>query len=113
MFTTALIQRSFVIIGALILMGILVHDTRFDKAAALALSIPLGVASIGMAQTAKIKGDAHTHVERIAVDKTAGMLNGTPTAKPRSIHRKYMLTQHLKGFNIPEPHTLVLQSALA
>ena len=110
MFDPITLQRSLIGLALFTAVGVLVHDTKLDQAATIALSIPIGLSVGAAASTVKLKGDAHTHVERAAFDKSAKTANGMP---PRGDNRKYLLTKHARGFNMPEPHTLVYEPVLA
>jgi len=111
MTTTALINRIAITVAIVTTLGIVLHDTKFDKAATLALSLPAMALSLGAAaHLPSLQGEAHTHVERAAFDKSARATQGVP---PRDDTRKYLLARHMHGFNAPEPHTLVYQPVLA
>lgn len=59
------VQRSLACLGIVVTLGILVHDTKFDKAVSLAL--PVAVASFGLsAHAIEVGENAHTHVERVS-----------------------------------------------
>lgn len=109
---TSLIQRSLISFAVLTVLGVLVHDTKFDHAATIALAIPIGL-TISLAHAPELRSEGHTHVERAIFEKTISMLNGTPKVQPRTDHRSYRLTKHIGGFNAPEEHTLILSPALA
>ncbi len=109
MFITQHIQRILVGIAIVISFGVLVHDTKIDQATTLALALPLGV-TLTLASLPELKTDAHTHVERASFERSVHATNGMP---PRGDTRKYLLTKHQRGFNAPEPHTLLYTPALA
>ena len=111
MFST-LLQRTIISLAVITVFGILVHDTKFDQAATVALAIPIGM-TLSLAHAPELKSEGHTHVERVSVDKAVHFVNGMPKIQARNDHRKYLLTRHLSGFNIPDEHTLMLQPALA
>lgn len=109
--STALINRIAITIAILTTLGILLHDTKFDKATTLALSLPAMSLALGaVAHVPNLQGESHTHVERAAFDKSARVVNSVP---PRDDHRKYLVNKHTRGFNAPEPHSLVLSPTLA
>lgn len=113
MFKTISIQTTLVALSLVTAFGVFMHDSKLDQAAATALAVPLGL-SLALAQTTdakpKLKSESHTHVERAMLDRTTHKSNAVP---PRTGDRKYMLTKHARGFNSPEPHTLLLTPAFA
>jgi|TARA_B100001250_G_C19403120_1_gene615628 hypothetical protein len=89
MFTT-LFQRILIGLGIVVALGILVHDTKFDKAFALAL--PAVTAAIGAGSHAfDFSGHAHTHVERASLSHAFATI---PRAQPRDDYRKYNLEKY-------------------
>lgn len=111
MFST-FIQRTTISLAVITVFGILIHDTKFDQATAVALAVPIGL-TLSLAHVGELKGDAHTHVERVSAEKTVQFVNGMPKIQPRNDHRKYLLTKGVDGFNAPEDHNLILHPALA
>jgi len=83
MFTTIL-QRTAIGIAVLTTLGILVHDTRFDKAVALALPVTTVAVGLG-SQALDLGGQPHTHVERASLSH---VFTGIPRIHPRE-DRKY------------------------
>ena len=109
MFTTTELQRALIAFAVITSFGVLVHDTKLDQAAAVALAIPLGM-TLGMAAHApELRSEGHTHIERAAFEKTLQQ-NNIPV---RNDHRRYMLAKHARGFNMPEPHMLVVDPETA
>ncbi|GEM_PF-3454442 len=106
-FSPLQIQRGLVGFAALVALGVLVHDTKLDQAAALALTLPVGLAVMSQVS---LHSEGHTHIEHGNYGKTTVM--GMPRVQPRDDHRKYLLTKRLGGFNAPEPHTLVVDPQL-
>ena len=106
MFTTKL-QNFLVGFAVITAFGVLVHDAKLDTAATIALALPFGL-TVSLAHAPELRREGHTHVERAAFEKTAQKTNGVP---PRSDNRKYLLTKHVKGFNIPTDHTMVYSPA--
>lgn len=82
------------------LLGVVVHDTRIDKAASVALTLPTTAAnydgSIKLVQTS----DLHTHVERISFAQAAHMFAVSPSLQPRVHEDK----KHLLQQNVPKGH---------
>ena len=76
-------------------LGVLIHDTKIDKATAVALSIPVlaASASINMGKAhSKLAGEAHTHVERASLSNAVRDLQpGTPRIQPRGDAKKFHL----------------------
>lgn len=77
--------------------GILVHDTKIDKAAAAALTVPAMVASYDApSKLASFNGEAHTHVERASVAQAMSTLNAhTPGLQPRADDKKHLMQKHV------------------
>jgi uncharacterized membrane protein len=79
--------------------GVLVHDTRVDKATMAALSTPAPVAS-GQADSKMVSfsGDAHTHTERHSLSQAVRDLKAdNPRIHPRSQADKKYLSQKNLG----------------
>lgn len=109
---SALIQRSLIAFAVLTVFGVLVHDTKFDQAATIALAIPIGL-TLSLAHAPELRSEGHTHVKRAVFERNVHLTDGLPKVQPRSDHRNYRLAKHLGGFNAPDEHTLVLQPTLA
>jgi len=92
MFISPLFQRIAISFAAITALGILVHDTKFDEAVALAL--PVTAITLGLGVHAFDGDSAHTHVERASV---AHQYSGIPRIQPRDDHRKYYLSKRLGG----------------
>ena len=90
MLTTPLLQRIVISLAVVTSFGILLHDTKFDEAVALA--VPVATITIGIGLHALDSGDsAHTHVERASV---AQMVSGIPRVQARDDHRRYIIPKH-------------------
>jgi hypothetical protein len=79
--------------------GVLVHDTRVDKAAMTALSTPSTMAS-GQADSKMVNmsGDAHTHTERHSLSQAVHDLKAdNPRLHPRTTSDKKYLSQKNLG----------------
>lgn len=109
MFTSISLQRTFISLAVVTALGVLVHDSKLDQAATVALAIPFGM-TLAMGHTTELKSEGHTHVERASFERTTKQVNSIP---PRINERKYLLAKHTRGFNAPEPHTLVVTPTLA
>lgn len=79
------------------MFGILVHDTKLDKATAIALAVPMAFASFELgASIPKLSGEGHTHVERASLSNAVRDLQaGTPRIQPRNDHKKYTLQKNV------------------
>lgn len=84
MFTTIL-QRTAVAIAILTTLGILVHDTKCDKAVALALPVTTVAVGFGT-QALDLGSHPHTHVERASLSR---VFTGMPRIVPPKENRKY------------------------
>ena len=77
--------------------GILLHDTRIDKAATIA-SLPVTVtAELGAKMVHAAPNDLHTHVERASVGHAASLLHTSPSLTPRVYEDKKHLMQRYIG----------------
>lgn len=84
------IQRIFLGLGVIVAFGILIHDTKFDKAVALA--VPVATVALGLGSHAlDMAGNAHTHVERATLSSAFA---GIPRVKPRDDYRYYNLQKY-------------------
>lgn len=79
--------------------GVLVHDTRVDKATMAALSTPAPATASGQADSklVNISGDAHTHTERHSLSQAVRDLKAdNPRLHPRSqADKKYVSQKNL------------------
>ena len=62
------------------MFGILLHDTKIDSATALAMTVPVALASYGAADVAFKMSDPHTHSERSGFSQSIRELR---TQQPR------------------------------
>lgn len=92
MHLTSLTQKTLISLAAITTIGVLVHDTKIDQAAALALTVPFGL-GVAMAAAPSLHSEGHTHAERGSYGKTTVM--GMPRIQPRNDHRRYTLTKKL------------------
>ncbi|OGL22553.1 hypothetical protein A2707_04520 [Candidatus Saccharibacteria bacterium RIFCSPHIGHO2_01_FULL_45_15] len=78
-------------------LGVLIHDTKIDKATTVALSVPVLAASVDMGMTHfKLGGEAHTHVERVSLSNAVRDLQpGTPRIQPRDDAKKFHLQKNV------------------
>lgn len=78
-------------------MGILLHDTRIDKAATIA-TLPVTVsAEVGAKMVHAAPNDLHTHVERASVSHAVSLLHASPSLMPRAHEDKKHLMQRFVG----------------
>lgn len=82
-------------LSVLTLLGVVLHDTHVDKAAATAIALPVLAASAGAA--VYISSSEHTHVERIAFARHSSLFRSTlpKIQPPRDDDRRYVLTKRL------------------
>ena len=102
------IQRSAIILALLTTLGILVHDTKLEKAAALFVAVPAALASLG--GIPRLASDGHNHIERVSLSNAVRDLhNGTPRIQPRDDHKKYSLQKNVaKGVHAFDGYYLPL-----
>lgn len=82
--------------------GVLVHDTRIDKATTTALTLPIALVAVDAAsKLTALSGDPHTHSERGSLSQAMrGIGGGTPRIQPRDDDKKYHLQKKVaKGFH--------------
>jgi hypothetical protein len=89
-YISPLVQRLLVSLGLITAFGILVHDTRFDQAVALALPVT-AIGLIGSHFSGVDAGASHTHVERASMAQAFG---GIPRVQARNDHRRYALERN-------------------
>jgi hypothetical protein len=91
--------HPLVIISLSIATGVFVHDTRLDKAAQMALSLPSLIATTDSVNTKTfgLTGDPHTHAERGSLSQTVHELKSTsPRIQPRAHEdRKHLMQKHI------------------
>jgi hypothetical protein len=90
---TFLINPILAIMSLSTATGVLLHDTRIDKATVTALALPAAVVSLdGSSKLAGISGDLHTHTERTSLSQAVHDLKGqTPRILPRNEDKKHTL----------------------
>lgn len=79
------------------LFGVLVHDTKLDKATTIALTVPFALMSYELgAQASKLSSEGHTHVERVSLSNAVRDLqNATPRIQPRDDNKKSSLPKNV------------------
>lgn len=84
--------------------GVVLHDTRLDKAATTALAVPIAVVSYGLADAGLKMNDAHIHTERVNVGENLRNLNySVPKLQPRTEEdRRYVAAKkyHTSGSDV-------------
>jgi len=75
--------------------GVVVHDTRIDRATMTALSVPSAVASAqGNSKLVNYATDSHTHVERHSLSSSE-LRSDSPRLNPRAnADRKHISEKH-------------------
>lgn len=103
------LQHILISLAIVTSFGVLVHDSKLDQAATVALAIPFGM-TLALGHMTELKTEGHTHVERALFERTVRQASGVP---PRTDNRKYMLVKHARGFNAPQQHTLLVTPVFA
>lgn len=89
-----IVQRFAITLALLTSLGILVHDTKFDKAVALFVAVPAAFASLS--GIPKLASDGHNHIERVSIESgMRGLQNGMPRIQPRDDNKKFGLPKHV------------------
>jgi hypothetical protein len=94
---TSILNPLAIIVSLSTASGVLVHDTKIDRAAAVALAAPAIMASYDAPnKVISFGGDAHTHVERASFAGAMNTLSGhTPSVQPRSDDKKHLMQKHV------------------
>lgn len=92
---TQLISTISLFLSLLTVSGVMLHDTRIDKATSL-LATPLSSAQYDASPNkVQLSGDAHTHVERSSFSQAMRVYQTTtPSTPTRSDDRKHMMQRH-------------------
>lgn len=74
-------------------MGVLIHDTRLDKATTAAIALPAIMANYDInSKFLNFGSDPHTHVERSTLSQVLRDINGRiPRLTPRTDEKKHMM----------------------
>ena len=81
-----LLQRAAVVLAITTALGILVHDTKFDKALSIFVAVPAALALTGVP---KLASEGHNHIERVSLRD----LQTHPRVGPRGDDKKYSMTK--------------------
>lgn len=104
------ITNSLALLLSLVTAGsVFVHDTRIDRAAMAATSLPMPMAyEESNASKYLLGGEAHTHVERASIGQAVqDFANGTPRIQPRHDSKKHMLQKRaFKGHHAFDNYNL-------
>jgi hypothetical protein len=88
---TSIVQKTAITLALLTTLGILVHDTKFEKVVSLFIAVPAALASLSGA-IPKLASEGHNHVERVSLANAVRDLhNGTPKIQPRNDAKKFHL----------------------
>jgi len=83
------IKLAPIVLTAMVVFGIFLHDTTVDKAALVALPIAAATLSVGFG----INEQQHTHVEEVSIGQTLNQFN---EAQPRFVKRNDMEDDKLR-----------------
>lgn len=106
---TSLLNPILAIMSLSTATGVLVHDTRIDKAAVTALAMPAAIVSLDTSsKLAGLSGDLHTHAERASLSQAIHDLKGQmPRTIPRSEDKKHTLPKFVaKGHHAFDNYNL-------
>lgn len=97
MFHSKIVQYTALTFALTTLFGVLVHDTKLDKATTIALTVPFALMSYELgAQIPKLSSEGHTHVERVSLGNAVRDLHsGTPRIQPRNDSKKFTLPKNV------------------
>ncbi len=88
-----LFQRIVMSSIALAVIGILVHDTKFDQA--LKVALPAAAVSFAAGMAMLEMSDPHTHSERGSLGRGSG--NGMPRLMPPDDRKRQLAKRHAKS----------------
>lgn len=99
-------------VAVIVLIGISLHDTKLDTMTKFAIALPAFIASLEVAHVMFLHGEAHTHVERVAFDKSASKATAlTPKLPIRLQDGKFKLSHKVpKGHHPFDNYTLPVVS---
>lgn len=90
---SSLLSLLSVIVSLGTVSGVVLHDTRLDKAATVALATPVMPAQYEVAKP--FASDVHTHVERSTLSRVVHVYQSvTPGIQPRH-ERRHLLQKHV------------------
>lgn len=81
------LQHTLIGFAVITAAGIVVHDTKAEQAAALALTLPMSMAVVSL------HSEGHTHVERGDYGRTHS--SGMPRIQPRDDRRRFFTPKNL------------------
>lgn len=83
------------------MLGIAVHDTKFDTMIRLAIAIPVAFTTFEAAQSLTHTSDLHTHVDKVSVKKSVSKYTyRTPSICSRnSDDKRYRMNNKIRGQN--------------
>lgn len=85
---TSLLNVATFLLSSTALVGILFHDMRIDKAAALATGIYPPTSEATVSHSSLRGGHAHTHVHSVEAPQRHSVRPNTDMQRPRDEHRK-------------------------
>ncbi len=107
---TQLISTLSLIVSLFTVSGIMLHDTRVDKATSIAVATPVSVGQFDANTNKSIHfgSDAHTHVERSSFSQAMrAYQTATPGVQPRTEERKHLMQRHVpKGHHAFDNYNL-------
>jgi|EndMetStandDraft_4_1072995.scaffolds.fasta_scaffold1104770_1 hypothetical protein len=109
---TQLISTISLLLSLLTVSGVMLHDSRIDKATSL-LATPLSFTQYDTSPSkVSLGGDAHTHVERSSFSQAMRVYQTTtPSTPTRSDGRKHLMQRHApKGHHAFDNYNLPLVS---
>lgn len=109
---TQLISTISLFLSILTVSGVVLHDTRVDKAATL-LATPASLAQYDTSPNkVHLSGDAHTHVERSSFSQAMRVYQTTTPGTPmRNDERKHLMQRHApKGHHAFDNYNLPVVS---
>jgi len=87
-----IVNISVVVISLVTASGIFLHDTRVDRAATTAITLPAEIVADTASNDKLMNWDAHTHVERMTFSQTVRDLQSSnPRIQPRNDDKKHVL----------------------
>ena len=91
LFTNNILSISLIITTSI---GVLMHDTRVDKASVVAFAAPAAIAAFALADISS-KSNEHVHVDKVSSTSNLGYARHVPKIPPREDTRRYILEKKL------------------
>ena len=96
--TASSIRSLLIFLSLSTAAGVLIHDTRLDKATVTAMALPVALAGLDSSygKLGDLSGTPHTHTERASLSQLVHDLRGQmPRIMPRENNKKHVLPRYV------------------